>query len=280
LLVDTGIRSSVSFGDIPFDIVVHGIRPEFPLTTSNVHPNTSFAGIEDGRGGIAVLTYGNHEYEHVASSGTAAGPDGKDQGSSGSVLAFTLVRGNPYIMVDGSGKSGGGPQWDVPGNQCLRPIAGEFGITAFSGDKSLLADEALAFRVPAKAVFASCDSKKFAGGRFAMQGSTLDEFYYLPDRYPALAIPDNQPVVDVKGTGIVVSALKKAIDGEGFILRLVNMSGSEQTASIGFAGSIAAGSMNEDMGAALKADEQDGMVKVTMRAKEIATFHLYGGHPK
>ncbi|MHB8961957.1 MAG: glycoside hydrolase family 38 N-terminal domain-containing protein [Saccharofermentanales bacterium] len=281
LLVDTGIRSSASFGDIPFDIIVHGIRPECPLTHSNVHPNTSFAGIEDGQGGMAVLTYGNHEYEHLDSpwnangeSGNATDTAGGQPVSSGSVLAFTLVRGNRFIMADGIGKSGGGPQWDVPGNQCLRPITGEFGITAFSGDKSLLADEALAFRVPAKAVFASCNSKKFAGGRFAMQGSTLNEFYYLPDLHPALAIPDNQPIVDVKGTSIIVSALKKSHDGEGFILRLVNRSGSEQIASIGFAGSITAGSMNEDSGAVLKVDDRDGAVRVTMRAKEIATFHL------
>ena len=107
-----------------------------------------------------------------------------------------------------------------------------------------------------------------------MQGSTLDEFYYLPDQYPALAIPDNQPVIDVKGIGIMVTALKKAYDGDGFILRLVNMSDSPRTASIGFAGSIAAGSMNEDLGTAIQADDKDGIVRVMMRAKEIATFHL------
>ncbi|MHB1452947.1 MAG: glycoside hydrolase family 38 N-terminal domain-containing protein [Saccharofermentanales bacterium] len=267
LLVDTGILSSVSFADIPFDIVEHAIQPEYPLTKSNVHPNTSFAGIEDGQGGIAVLTYGNHEYEQLAAPGDAAG-------SSGSVLALTLVRGNQFIMVGSDGRSGGGPQWDVPGNQCLRTVTGDFGILAFNGDKALLANEALAFRAPPKAVFASCDTKKFAGGRFAMQGSTLDEFYYLPDLHPALVIPDNKPVVGVKGTGILVTALKKSYDGEAFILRLVNMSESTQSASIEFEGNVFTGSMNEEVGAALPPSGADAAVRVTLRAKEIATFIL------
>lgn len=266
LLVDTGIKSSISFGDIPFDILEHGIGKEYPLTNSNVHPNTSFAGIENENYGVAVLTCGNHEYEHLASTDKIATP-------SGSVIAFTLVRGNKFIMMGSDNKSGGGAQWDVPGNQCLRLIKGEFGIMSFRGDKATLANESLAFRVPPKAIFSSCDSKKFAGGRFAMQGSTLNEFYYLPDLHPDLSIPDNNPIVEVKGTGITVTALKKSHDNRGFILRIVNMSELPQTATIDFKGSISECTMNEDIGV-IVIKEEDGKIRLTLGAKKIETFYL------
>jgi alpha-mannosidase len=279
LLVDTGIRSAASFGDIPFDIPVHDIRPACPTTHSNVHPNTSFAGIGEGRRGVAVFTYGNHEYEHLPTPWDEVSEEQKEDvdlrnDPAGSVLAFTLVRSNAFIMIGGDNKSGGGPQWDVPGNQCLRVIRSEFGITAYHGDRSVLAAQAQAFRVPAKAVFASCDAKKFAGGRFAMQGSTLNEFYYLPDLFPTLVLPDNRPVVDVQGENILVSAFKKAHDGDGFVLRLVNMNDVPEAVSVGFDGCIADSAMDERSGTVLS-DGDDGMtLLLTLKAKEIRTLFL------
>ena len=258
LLVDTGIASNVSFADIPFDVIFHDVTPQYPDTMSDVHPNTSFAGIKNQTEGVAIITCGTHEYEHL-----------KDKKS---ILAFTILRANGFITMGNDYKSPVGPIWEVPGNQCLRQLKSVFGITEISGDETKLPAKSLAFRAPVKAVFASCDQKKYTGGRFAIQGSSLAEFYYLPDLYPELVIEDNMPIVGVKGEGIVVSALKKAEKGDTFILRLINMSNKKQELTIQYKGKIKKSNLaEEDIHESISSED---IYTTEIKQKEIATFIL------
>ncbi|MDF2686460.1 MAG: hypothetical protein K0S55_1642 [Clostridia bacterium] len=260
LLMDTGIVSNVSFADIPFDVIFRDITPQYPDTMSDVHPNTSFAGIKNQIDGVAILTCGTHEYEHL-----------KDKQS---ILAFTICRANGFITMGNDYKSPVGPKWDIPGNQCLRQLKSVFGITEFSGDETKLPAKSLAFRAPVNAVFASCDSKKFSGGRFAIQGSSLAEFYYLPDLYPEIVIEDNEPIVGVKGDGIIVSALKKSENGKAFIIRLINMSNKQQELTIQYKGKIIKSNLPEDEIRELNSNDSTDIYTTEIRQKEIATFIL------
>ena len=258
LLVDTGIVSDISFADTPFDIVERDITPQYPDTMSDVHPNTSFAGIRSESEGVVVYTNGNHEYEHL-----------KD---TKSVLAFTLLRANGYITMGDNYESPVGAQWDVPENQCLREISTSFGMEFFDCSLGVLATKSAIFRTPVNVVFASCDEKKYAGGRFAIQGSTNPEFYYLSDLYPDMKIPDNKSVVEIKGDGIAVTAFKMMHTGErNFILRLLNMNSTAQEVKINYMGKISIGNMLEDITAVLDKPDK-GKHVLQMRGKEIITL--------
>lgn len=260
LMVDTGIASDISFADIPFDIVEHNIEPEYPATYSNVHPNTSFAGIQGENVGTAIFTYGNHEYEHIS--------------SRNSVLAFTLFRSTGFISMGENYEPGSGPQWEVPGNQCLRKIKGSFGISGFTGEKAELAKSALAFRVPVHASFASCDKKKFAGGRFAIQGSDNPKFYYLPDIYSETKIKDNISAVEVNGNGILVTAFKKSNYENNFVIRAVNLCSVGQTITVRFDGRVIKCSMKEQDDKEIFMDANTNEYRIDLRAKEIITLKL------
>ncbi len=232
LLVDSSISSKTSFGDTPFDLITHPITKDFPDTFSNDRANTSLAGIEHpSEGGFAVFTCGNHEYEHLIS---------KD-----SVLAFTLFRGNPYITVGQNSTPYAGAKWYAPANQCKRIIKSRFAILNYKGHMSSLPAKAAKFKSPPRVVFASCDPKKFAGGRFAIQGSDLPEFYYLPDPHPGVRLKDNQPQLEVDGSGIQVTALKKSEDRDSYILRLVNLHDEAGEVTVRFKGTIAKSRVDE-----------------------------------
>ena len=260
LLIDTGLKSRVSFGDIPFDIVDHDIEPDYPDTKSPVHANTSVAGIDSSNGGTAVFTTGNHEYEHLLNKpGT---------------LAFTLVRGNPCITAGDNGISYAGPKWDVPGNQCKRFITGRFALISYTGDRSGLPARSAQFRTPPEVVFGSCDRKKFAGGRFAIQGSDNAEFYYLPDLYPEVRIKDNQPLVGLEGEGILVTALKMTEDRKSFALRLVNLSQNHSEVKISYRGEIKRSRLDEACSDDSDPEIGKGEREFVLKGKEILTVLL------
>ena len=78
------------------------------------HPaNATFALVKDGDGGVAVLTEGSYEYEHIDEAGT---------------LAFTLVRATGVISREADHRFTNGDTWLCPGNQCLRVLEGRLGV--------------------------------------------------------------------------------------------------------------------------------------------------------
>lgn len=256
LLVDTNIISDISVADIPFDMVYRPAELQYPDTMSDVYANTSFAAIGDNSKGVCVFTEGAHEYEHL-----------KDEKA---VLAFTLVRSTGVISRGGNLKSTGGRQWVAEQNQCIRKISGRVGIYLYSGCAEELPVIAQAFRNPVMPVFVSCDRKKYAGGRHAVQGSSVVEFYYLPDLYEDIRLKDNASLLDIKGEGVLVTALKKAENGDGFILRVVNMKAEDNEVILNIKGNVYKTNMSEDKKELLGADS----VSYRLKGKEIATFML------
>lgn len=255
LLVDTGLSSAVSVADTPFDIQYSDDSIHYPDTMSRVLPNTSFAAIEAEERCVAVFTEGTHEYEHLGDS----------------TLAFTLVRSTGVINRDHSThRFTSGAQWLCPENQCLRTMRGRLGVAVFAGNviRAGVPQQAKVFRNPLMPFFTSCDSRKFAGGRTAVQDTKLEEFFYLPDPYAGTAVRDNVSFVSATGEGILLTAMKKAESGEGLILRYVNLSDEAVESELAVKGLIFRTSM-EETGASLLGHDR---VKVTFPPKKILTF--------
>lgn len=255
LLVNTGIDCANSIADIPFDIVSHTSDDHFVKTQSKVLPNTSFALLEANNQGIAVLTEGTHEYEHIESSCS---------------LAFTLLRGTGVIYKNSDLTVTNGEVWDCPENQCIREISGRIAISPYQGDyvKENIPLLAKQFKTPLVTFATSCDHKKFAGGRPAVQDAQLEELFFLPDPYKAVKIKDNYSYVNLVGENIVVTALKKAEEEDGIVLRFFNYTNDSAVASLTSDSQQSICNLNEEI--LSKMDED----KITTRGKEIVTVKL------
>ncbi len=250
VVVDTGIVSSVSTADIPFDVVTHGEEAHCVKTDSKVLPNTSFAYLKNAKTGFGVLTKGAHEYEHM----------------NGSCLAFTVVRATGGINRSDS------KQWKTPGGQMLRTVEGSLALVPFAGQVTgeTLPNLSLQFRAPLMGFVTCCDPKKFTGGRPCVQDSDLTELFYLPDPYPTVSIPSNQSAISVEGKGISVTAFKQAEQGEGQVLRLVNLTRQDQQVKIQGSGEIFNTNMAEKDSDLLGVDA----VSCCVSPKQITTLIL------
>lgn len=219
LMVRTGLQAKESIADIPYDIAVHTDQDHFCRTMSRVLPNTSFAALEEHGNGMAVLTEGTHEYEHISKDGT---------------LLFTLVRSTGIISRQEDLRPAAGEIWECPQNQCLRELSGRIALLPYSGnyETAELPCYAKMFRTPILTCADSFDSHKFAGGRSAVQDSQLSELFFQEDPYKNVKIEENHSYIEVQGAGMLVTALKKAEDENGMILRLVNYTQKEQKAKV------------------------------------------------
>ncbi len=246
LLVKTDAASDEFTTDIPFDIITRKDDDLHPHVVDNCHPNTSFAAIEEGEKGIAVFTCGEHECSKTD----------KD------TLAFTLVRSTHCIF------NGNGVQWQTPENQCLRTIAGNVGIYPYqpSKEKSLTVS-ATSYKNPVLTCCVPCDSRKFTGGRPAVQDSKISELFFREDPYSKVSLCDGA-LVSVDNEAVSVSAFKLSEDGKCLVLRLFNTSNREASCKVCINGKIHLSDMNE------KGKELVGTNSVTldMRPKQIITL--------
>ena len=256
LIVAADICSNQFQADIPFDVITHEDVFHHPHTISRVHPNTSFAAMEEAGRGIAVFTEGNHECEKIDESR----------------LAFTLFRSTGVINRNWDDTVSSGDQWYCPANQCLRRLEGRMGVCLFNGKAvdAELPQMALRFRNPLLVGFMPCDRRKFSGGRTAVQDSALEELFYRPDPYAEVALQNDQPTVAVEGAHIQVSALKQAEDGNGLVLRFWQYGDTEETVTVTAQGNIYRSSMSEKQAELLGKDQ----ITLTVGSKKIVTLRI------
>ncbi len=257
LRVNAGMKPELSYADIPFDIVSHKDSDHWRDTTSQALPNTSFAAMQQDGKGIVVFTEGTHEYEHLSKTGT---------------LAFTLVRSTGVINREPNLVVNEGDYWHCPGNQCLRVLSGRLGIACYADDcvAAGVAIASKAFRNPLIGYADCCDRKKFAGGRTAVQDTSLEEFFYLPDKYADVKVPSNRSFVTVDQNTILLTAIKKAENGAGMIVRLLNLSSDEVTAQIKVKGTIYETQMDEISARHLG----ENAISYTFAPKQILTLRV------
>jgi alpha-mannosidase len=253
LLVNTALHTDATTADIPFDLVTHTSKDHCFNTQSRVFPNTSFALLQEGKHGVAVFTEGQHEYEHLEERGA---------------LAFTLIRCTGVISRGAEYQPTGGDQWVCPENQCLRTVVGRVGVHAYVGDMfhAGIPFMAKSFRNALLPWFDSCNPKKFCGGRTAVQGTGLDEVFYQKDRYEGVTIPASSSLVQIFGEGVAVTAMKKAEQGDGVVVRMVNLREEPSTCTLVAPGEVFESSMMEDRGESL-----GGEAVLHFRKKEIKT---------
>jgi len=254
LLVRTGIESDVTAADIPFDLIRHGKEDyvKYVDTASKVLPNTSFAALETAEGGTAVLTTGQHEYEHL-----------------GDTLAFTVLRATG--IISGSNlPATQSDQWLAPGNQCIRTLTGRIGVYPYVGNLlETVPAKALAFTTPLSTYFFSADSKKFIGGRPAVQDTSIAEFFYLPDPFPGMKLCSDQSFVTLDRTpGVTVTAFKAADRRGGYILRMLNLNQEEATVTVHTDRKVSRTPLSEE------SDQLIDIANIPMRKKELLTLRL------
>lgn len=250
VVVDTGVSSSVSTADIPFDVVTHGEETHCVKTDSKVLPNSSFAYLENNEKGFAVLTQGAHEYEHL----------------NNSCLAFTIVRATGGINKSST------KQWQTPEGQCIRTIEGSMALAPFNDvvNGVTISNVSLQFRAPLLGFVTCCDPKRFTGGRPCVQDTELTEQFYLPDLYSHVSIPSNVSAFTVEGEGITVTACKQSEDGEKQVIRLVNLTQENRCATICANAEISVTDMAE-----IKCNSTcEKQMSFSVKPKEIITLFL------
>ena len=260
LMIRTGILTEESISDTPFDIHRRNKNDHYKNTQNRIFPNTSFAALEQDGSGIAVLTEGQHAYEHLENEG---------------ILAFTVVRGTDVISRDfGTGKAAGGKQWTCPENQCLRTLSGSMGIYPYARGytEAGVMRQAKLFRNPLRGYFTSADPRKFMGGRPAVQDSAVHEIFYRDDPWPDILLPNNESLLKLDGDTLVVSAFKMADAGSGYILRLFNPTENVCAGRVSFAssGTLYMSDMTEALGEKIG----DNTAELTVAGKQIVTLRF------
>lgn len=174
-------------------------------------PNSGIVNVSDGIRSLTVFNEGLFEYEHLA--------DGK--------LALTLLRSIRRITNNDYPNQeeflAEAYEWEAPGTgltgtHCFR--AALFPGLATPAD---LETEYRAFLSPPYCGFDSVDVRKFTSGRPCDQDTTVKELFFriLPQESRRLTLEAS--CLRLSGNG-VLSAMKRAEDGHGYIIRIYNPS--------------------------------------------------------
>lgn len=206
MLVNTGLDRDVTTALSPFDLVEHR-RSDIDVRLCNeTRHNSGLVDISDGDIGLSILNCGVYSYENL-------------QQRPGT-LALTLLRATGRIWPE---ETSGAPEdeaWLAEENQCLRTIRIQTALYPHRGG-SCQADAAHwcdCLQTPMLAAAAAVDTRKFLGGRPALQEAAIAEFFYQPDPYPQVRLPRENSVLSLP-EGAEMTTLKKSEDGSAYVLR-------------------------------------------------------------
>ncbi len=250
--VNTGLKSELLLTDSAFDTKYHDRSEVTPDSHFFGFCNANFAAVEAKGMGAAVFSHGLHEVENVNGE-----------------LLFTIVRATGAITRVGL-KVNGGPNWVVPGNQELRILKGKMALYAYDGDAVSGKVKNVCNRFNAGLIVnaTSMDFKKYSGGRPAVQDSDIAEIFYPVDQYAQVVSRSDAPMYALSGDVFEVTAVKRAENGKGFIVRLFNPSTKRESCNFKMAGDIYACRMSEKKNRKLGRDS----VMITARPKQIVTL--------
>ncbi len=253
LVFDAGISAGRVFTDSVYDYDERVSHESCDVTDSDTHHNATFARLIGACGTLTVCTQGQHETETV-----------------GGGLAFTLVRSTGVINRDAKTfRPTGGKQWEVPENQCLRTLEGKLGFMfGTSGTASDCYERAKFFRNGFLVHADSFDTKKYSGGRFAVQAAELEKFYYVDDPYEGKEL-SREPLIVYGASEIAATCCKRAEQG-GVAVRLVNLSDHGVNSPVFFRGKIYRTDMSERESEYLGEDE----CRIFWKPKQVITLRL------
>ena len=207
MLFPSDIAADDSAAGAQFDVVRHPVRAE-PVPPDawiedavSTYPQHEWVDLSDGRRGLCVINQGLPEFE-VLDTGRRE-------------IAITLLRAVGYLgagpeMQTASG--GAGPNIATPEAQIQRQLSYSLALLPHGGawDEAEVWRQALAHNNPPRPYTTAMLRQRPTGGDW----------------------PASQSLLSVEGRNAVLSALKKADDGDDLILRLYNPSAEPTLAAI------------------------------------------------
>jgi alpha-mannosidase len=238
----SGVKTEVSHAEQHFGVVTRPIAlPRSDRTWSEepvgTHPQKAFADVNDGKSGLLVANRGLQEYEALDTRG-------------GVTIALTLLRCVGWLsrMDFPSRKGHAGPPLATPGAQLLGRHVFEYSIIPHAGGWQRAYAEAHRFATPMRA-------------RWNQSGTGQ--------------LPAGASLLELAGDGIVVTALKRAEDGDGAVVRLYNTLDKKTSGRVHRAEAWERADvvdMKEDTLAA--ADVANGSARLDLRANQIVTLRF------
>ncbi len=262
-LVRTGLASDRTAALAPYDIVSRSKWENDVRYVNESQHNSGMVAIEHNGTGMAVLNRGIYCYENLQ----------KEQGT----LGFTLVRATGRINREGAGVPED-DSWEAPENQCLRELTCELALMPWSGEGLAVeaAHGAQEFQNPLTVQCEPVDTHKFSGGRTAVQDSRVAELFYRETPYSACRLEGTEQFCALAGENLQVTALKKAQEGNGYILRFYNMEETVTNAVLelgnGRSASVWKTNLAETAREALTVEEH--RVRMSVKEKEIVTLMI------
>jgi len=243
---DHRMRIVCAFGDgelltdTAFDCDYRKEYEHCPVTESNTHFGYTFAFVKQG--GYAIYNKGQFEFERVYNG-----------------LALTILRSTGKICE----------YWDAKENQCIRKINGRIGIDLNAvEERAVLQANAKAYRSGAVVLVDSFDSKKYSGGRFAVQSSELEQLYFVKDKFEGKKVYSGS-LLSYSGKDVAVSIVKTDKNGD-MVVRVVNLTSNQIEESFEFKGKCYLIDLAEENESYLG----ENKVNVSFKPKQILTFKI------
>ncbi len=209
VLFDTGIASALSIADQPFGVIARPTslpevevweREQWQEKPITIEAMQSYAGLNNGSHGMAVMTEGVREYEIV--------------GEHMDTIALTLFRTFGFMgkenLLYRPGRASGEKIVATPDAQLLRELSFTFGlhIQTSGFDEANVARAAREYLTPISS-YQLCD---FLNGRLIF--AFRDEERVLEPDYSLMSFSDD--------SNVVLSSFKKAEHSDGYIVRVFN----------------------------------------------------------
>jgi len=240
----TEIETDTSYAEAHFQVISRKISSpetrEWMEKSYGINPQQNFVDINNGDFGLTIANQGLPEYEIVE----------EDQQS---IIALTLLRCVGWLSQDGllTRKGHAGWPFPTPGAQCLGTHTFHYSLIPHGSDwqRARTFMEAERFNTPMR-----CWQTESHEGK----------------------LPGKMSLVEIKPESLILSALKKAEEGEAVILRLYNTVPQTMEGNLSFflplKEAYLAG-LNERRQERLEIQPAN-MVKVTVKGFEIITLHL------
>jgi alpha-mannosidase len=249
----SGIKTDVSHAEQHFGVVTRSIDlPDYDDTWVErpvpTHPQKTFVDVNDTKGGVMIANRGLPEYEVIG-------------GKNGATIALTLLRCVGWLSRNDypDRKGHAGPPLETPDAQCPGKHIFEYSIIPHRGTWAVAYQHAHAFASPLRARWNPL-----------LRDNSGEYVERTRESLPASA-----SFVDVEGRGLVVSALKRAEDGRGTVVRLYNPLDQKTTGRARLNERwrrCDVVDMKEDRLEA--ANVRDGWARLSLRSNEIVTLRF------
>jgi len=238
----TPVQTGVSHAEGHFDVLARPLAlppqaGDWPEQPAPTQHQRTFVDVNDGRVGLLLANRGLPEVEVIP-------------GDEGVTAALTLLRCVGWLSRDDTHCRRGhaGPGLPTPGAQCLGRQTFEYALVPHAGSWENVYRQAHAFNAPLRATAVP-----------ASDGP----------------LPASLSFLQIIPSDFVITAVKRAEDGDRLIVRGYNITGTAQEVTITLDRPVrraTRANLNEDPQEKLVAD--DGAVRFVARAKEIVTLQL------